>query len=177
MKRALIVALLVVACGGNAAPTPTPTGGVSSTATALPSADACHHDGAVYCLLNSAVTQATIKTTICVSGWTATVRPSSSYTSKLKAEQLATYAYLHPGDPMWNAAGTEEDHRLPLELGGHPSDPLNLSPEEHPGSFTKDAAENKAHSDVCNGRLTLAEAQRVFVLTYLGPYPGYIFPA
>lgn len=174
-----VLTALLAAC----APAPAPTGGTSSTATALPptpgevpGTDACHHDGRVYCVLNPDVTQASIGTTICKSGWTATVRPSSSYTTSLKKQQLAQYAYLHPGDPMWNVAGTEEDHRMPLELGGATSDPGNLSPEEHPRSGTKDAGENKARSDVCNGSMTLAGAQRAFVDTYLDVYPGYIFP-
>lgn len=34
--------------------------------------------------LNADVTQATIHQTICVSGWAATVRPSSSYSSGIK---------------------------------------------------------------------------------------------
>ena len=41
--------------------------------------------------LNPDVTQATIRSTICVRGWTTTVRPPSSYTSALKIEQLPRY--------------------------------------------------------------------------------------
>jgi len=37
----------------------------------------------------SKVTQATIATTICKSGWTKTIRPPASYTNALKKEQLA----------------------------------------------------------------------------------------
>ena len=33
---------------------------------------------------NLDVTQATINSTICVSGWTSTIRPPSSYTTRLK---------------------------------------------------------------------------------------------
>jgi hypothetical protein len=49
---------------------------------------------------NPAVTQDNIDQTICVSGWTATIRPSSSYTSKLKIEQIKEYRYKDkkPGD-------------------------------------------------------------------------------
>lgn len=178
MRRLLVLAVLAGMACGPVQPVPHPSTPASPPRATLPAtADACHHDAAVYCVLNPAVTQATIKSTICVAGWTATVRPSTSYTNKLKAQQLAQYAPLHPNDPNWTMTGTEEDHRVPLELGGSPADPLNLSPEDHPGSFTKDAAENKAKSDVCNGHLTLAEAQRVFVLTYLAAYPGYLFPA
>jgi hypothetical protein len=175
---AIIISLIVVAAVVvlsslvKTSPSPTPT-----PLTPNPMAgDPCHVNSVTYCALNPDVTQSTIKSTICVSGWTATIRPPVSYTNPLKAQQLAKYAYLHPNDPNWTMAGTEEDHRVPLELGGAPSDPNNLSPEDHPGSFTKDAAENKAKSDVCNGRLTLIEAQTVFIKTYLDPYPGYIFP-
>src|SRR3712207_3940055 len=50
-------------------------------------ADRAHTPGA----LNPDVTQATIGSTICVRGWTRTIRPPSSYTSALKVEQLAEY--------------------------------------------------------------------------------------
>jgi hypothetical protein len=40
------------------------------------------------------VTQATIGKTVCVKGWTATIRPPASYTSALKRTQLA--AWLTP---------------------------------------------------------------------------------
>src|ERR1700686_2489678 len=76
-----------------ASPSPSPTTpSPSPTASPLP-ADPCHVGAVTYCALNPAVTQATIATTICVSGWTATVRPPSSYTSSLKIEQLAAFAY------------------------------------------------------------------------------------
>jgi len=117
-------------------------------------------------VLNPDVTQATIKTTICVVGWTTTIRPPSSYTSQLKAQQMAT-EHL-PGSP----SDYEEDHRVSLELGGAPSDPMNLSPEAHPGSFTKDADENRAKTRVCAGA-DLRQVQTEFIQKWLGPYPTY----
>ena len=48
---------------------------------------------------NPAVTQATIHQTICVSGWTAKIRPPSSYTTALKVQQLATMALPIDGPP------------------------------------------------------------------------------
>src|SRR3954464_2221235 len=65
---------------------------------------------------NLQVTAASIGTTICKSGWTATVRPSVSYTNNLKLQQLLA-------DPRYsnhNPADYEEDHFIPLELGGDP---------------------------------------------------------
>jgi hypothetical protein len=52
----------------------------------------------------------------CVSGWTATVRRSSSYTSSLKVDQLAAFGYADQ-----NPKDYEEDHRVPLELGERPT--------------------------------------------------------
>ena len=137
------------------------------TSSPLP-ADPCHVAAVTYCALNPAVTQATIATTICVSGWTATVRPPSSYTSSLKVEQLAAFGYADqiPRD-------YEEDHRVPLELGGAPRDTSNLSPERGASPNPKDSAENAARADVCAGRATLQQEQVAFVARWLAPYPGY----
>jgi hypothetical protein len=70
------------------------------------------------------VTQDNLQTTICVSGYTTRVRPSTSYTNALKRTQITEYGYTDT-----NLADYEEDHLIPLELGGHPSDPRNLWPE------------------------------------------------
>jgi len=43
--------------------------------------------------LNPAVTQATIAATICVAGYTATIRPPTSVTNRIKAHQIAAYGY------------------------------------------------------------------------------------
>ena len=72
---------------------------------------------------NPNVTQANIKSTICVSGWTKTVRPTVLYTNKLKAQQMKAMGLT--GTPNLY----EEDHLISLELGGNPSDPKNLWPQ------------------------------------------------
>jgi hypothetical protein len=131
-------------------------------------ADPCHAGTATYCALYPAVTQATIGTTICVSGWTVTVRPPSSYTSPLKVEQLAAFGYTDQ-----NPKDYEEDHRVPLELGGAPRDTSNLSPERGASPNPKDSAENSARADVCAGRVTLQQEQVAFIAAWLAPYPGY----
>ena len=136
----------------------------------------CHSRTTLYCVLNPAVTQSTLRKTICLSGWTATVRPSSYYTTKLKKASLLQYAYQHKGDKNWTLSGTEEDHRLPLELGGSPSDPHNLSPEEYVGlmgSTAKDKDENSFKASVCSGKRTLAQAQSAFVAKWLASYPAF----
>ncbi len=139
---------------------------VQATDVAVVAVDPCHHGTVVYCVLNPAVTEATIRTTICVSGWTARVRPSTSYTEPLKLSQIAAEGLAG------GASAYEEDHRVPLELGGSPADPQNLSPEAHPASYTKDAAENAAKAEVCAGAdLRLVQAE--FIARWLAPYPGY----
>lgn len=106
---------------------------------------------------NPDVTQDTIDSTICVSGWTATVRPPTSYTNPLKVKQIAEYGYSDT-----STSDYEEDHLVPLELGGAPRDPENLWPEPHYGSQTstnKDSVENKLKKAVCNGTVTLDDAR------------------
>jgi hypothetical protein len=109
---------------------------------------------------NPAVTQSTIGSTICVSGWTATVRPPTSYTNALKVQGITNYGYSDT-----NTADYEEDHFVPLELGGAPRDPANLWPEPHyvtngtGTSSTKDGVETKLKNAVCSGRITLAAAR------------------
>lgn len=130
--------------------------------------DPCHAGKVTYCALYPAVTQATIHRTICVSGWTATVRPPSSYTSTLKVEQLAAFGYADQKPRDY-----EEDHRVPLELGGAPRDTSNLSSERGRSPNPKDSAENSARANVCAGRVTLRQAQVVFIAAWLAAYPGY----
>ncbi|KND33672.1 hypothetical protein [Streptomyces acidiscabies] len=107
--------------------------------------------------LNPDVTQDTIGSTICVSGWTATVRPSSSYTTALKKQQIVEYGYSDT-----STSDYEEDHFIPLELGGAPKDPENLWPEPEYGDKTagnKDTVENKLKKAVCAGQVNLTDAQ------------------
>jgi hypothetical protein len=76
----------------------------------------------------------------CHGGSTKQLRPPSSYTTKLKREQLVEYGYADS-----NPADYEEDHLISLEIGGDGSDPKNLWPEPHAGkynSFIKDKVEN-----------------------------------
>jgi hypothetical protein len=103
--------------------------------------------------LNPDVTQTTIRSTICVRGWTRTVRPPSDYTSTLKREQLRRFALRGP------PSAYQEDHLISLELGGNPTDPRNLWPEPYPRAAQVDQIENDLNAKVCSGELTLAEAR------------------
>ena len=125
-------------------------------------------------VVNPEVTQANIRSTICVVGWTSTVRPKVSYTNALK------YSQLHSGynlDGDMNMKNYEEDHIVPLEVGGHPSDPRNLFPEPRNirhGAYVKDRLENQMHRLVCSGQVTLKTAQSVFLTNWQKGYQKYI---
>jgi hypothetical protein len=104
-------------------------------------------------MLNPDVTQATLGTTVCKKGWTATVRPPTEYTNELKRRQMRVYG--ESGSP----SDYQEDHLISLELGGHPTDPRNLWPEPYPRAADVDQMENELNDKVCSGELTLAQAQ------------------
>jgi hypothetical protein len=158
----------------SASPTPTrtltvPTQSASPSPTAastvLPTPTTCtEHNGLpdINCTpgaTNIAVRENDIKSTICVVGWTKTVRPPESYTEPLKLQQIKQYGYTNT-DPR----AYEEDHLISLELGGSPTSPLNLWPEPHAnpfGSFEKDAVENDLHRAVCDRTITLVQAQTI----------------
>jgi hypothetical protein len=104
-------------------------------------------------VLNPDVTQVTINKTICVHGWTRTIRPPTSYTNDLKRKQMREYGVA--GD----LSDYQEDHLISLELGGHPTDPRNLWPEPYPRASEVDSIENELNAKVCSGQLTLENAQ------------------
>jgi hypothetical protein len=103
--------------------------------------------------LNPAVTQATIRRTICVAGWTRTVRPPASYTSALERRQIRELGLS--GGP----ADYEEDHLMPLALGGAPRDPANLRPVPLKLAKQHDKWEVRLQNEVCDGDMTLAAAR------------------
>jgi hypothetical protein len=107
--------------------------------------------------LNPDVTQETIAQTICTCGWTRTVRPPQEYTYALKRQQIAGYADRRAGN-------YEEDHLIPLSLGGAPYVPRNLWPEpRYPADAwnadEKDGLEAVLNRLVCRHRLSLRDAQ------------------
>ncbi len=123
---------------------------------------------------NPAVTQGTIHQTICVVGWTSTVRPPSSVTTALKIRQLAS-GYSFQGD--MSTKDYEEDHLISLELGGSPTAEANLWPEPYgspDGARVKDQLENKLHTLVCSGALSLANAQAAIATNWWSAYGSYV---
>jgi hypothetical protein len=163
---ALAFAFQRLTSGGVAIPTAASSVGTASagpiaTRSTIGLPDRAHTPGAI----NPAATQDDLATTVCKSGWATSVRPPSAYTSALKVVQIIEYGYADR-----NPSHYQEDHLVPLELGGAPRDRRNLWPEPNEavlpdgtsvGSTQKDALEDSLHTRVCTGGLLLADAQRM----------------
>jgi len=122
---------------------------------------------------NPAVSQATINSTICVSGYTATIRPSESVTYPEKLGSMAAYGRSD------STRNYEYDHLVSLELGGAPNSASNLWPEELLGAYgarVKDSLENRLHALVCAGSLSLASAQYEEATNWIAAYNKYVGP-
>lgn len=147
---------LVISCGtANASPPSTAVWAPAHCAARGRLPDPACTPGAT----NPEVTQATIDSTICVRGWTRTVRAPKSATARIKTERMAAY-----GVPESRRSTVELDHLIPLELGGGNTE-ANLWPEvsDIPGAGFrnhKDAVERRLNEQVCAGRITLVDAQR-----------------
>jgi hypothetical protein len=90
---------------------------------------------------------------LCPVAHTTQIRPSRAYTDALKRAQMR--AYGDTGSP----ATFEEDHLIPLALGGAPRDPQNLWPQPHASPNEKDTVEGATHDAVCLGKIALPDAQ------------------
>ena len=95
--------------------------------------------------------------TICAFGYSRTLRPPESFTEPLKLRQIRAYSL--PGSPR----AYEEDHLVPLSIGGAPGDPRNLWPEPRSGpnnAEQKDQLETWAARMACAGHIPLGRLQR-----------------
>lgn len=143
-------------------------------AWALPRRDALPDARITPGAISAAVTQANIHRTICRYDYTRTVRPPEQYTEHLKRRQIREYGYTD----HW-LRDYEEDHLIPLELGGSPTSPENLWPEPlHVvggwGAYRKDRLENRLNHLVCRGRLSLRAAQGAIATNWIGAYRRYM---
>lgn len=121
------------------------------------------------------VNQDNIQSTICKSGWTDTIRPSTSYTNKLKTDQLASTYKSFAKKWGTNLSAYEEDHLISLQLGGSPTDPKNLFPQPYAGlnARTKDVVETALKRLVCSGKLKLVDAQKAISTNWVIAYNKY----
>lgn len=195
MKRALLIGAVAVALilslgiafalsVGNGTRSTSPQNGLAATSNPVATSSspnrtpACQeHDGLpdATCTpgaTSADVTQDTVQTTICESGYTSRgvrsdgrpVRPPTTYTEPLKLSGIRAYGYSDT-----SPADYEEDHLIPLELGGDGWNPQNLWPEPRYGLHSasqKDPVENQLHSMVCSGQIGLVAAQRAIAANW-----------
>jgi len=122
--------------------------------------------------IDPSVTQQNIHETVCVKGYTKTVRPPAYFTNKLKKSQIREYGYDDT-----NPRDYEEDHLIPLNIGGKPDDPRNLWPQPKNSQWNaakKDELEFKLYKQVCDGRVPLAEAQKAYATDWVQAYKKYV---
>ncbi len=118
------------------------------------------------------ITQANIQQTVCQKGYTKTVRPPAYFTNKLKKSQIRRYGY-----PDQDPRHYEEDHLIPLNIGGAPDDPRNLWPQARNSQWNaarKDDLEFKLYKQVCEGRVSLVDAQKVYTTDWIAGYKKYV---
>lgn len=92
--------------------------------------------------------------TLCVSGYTSTVRNVP--------ESERKQVFQEYGIPYSQASWYEVDHLISLELGGS-NDIKNLWPESYSiqqGARVKDQVEDYLHRQICNGKMSATEAQK-----------------
>ncbi len=180
MKRILIVLffLLLAACSNSTPPPTTVTETAApptATTSTVPNEDAPYLPNPAWQpgAYNPAVTQDNIQSTICVSGYTKTIRPPASYTDALKVQQIAQYGYSDT-----NTADYEEDHLIALEDGGDPKDPKNLWPQPRNttpwNASQKDTLENVLHQLVCSNQIPLDEARQALATDWVAAYKKYV---
>jgi hypothetical protein len=151
--------------------------------------------------VNPAINSDTKADTICNPHWsTKSIRPPSSYTTKLKRRQMRELGYTLdnplPRIPTKNGQSTrldlskciersgnsacyEEDHLISLEIGGDPTSESNLWPEPWSGPLNahiKDVLENTLHRQVCDGSVKLETAQKAIAFDWVAAYEQYVGP-
>ena len=122
--------------------------------------------------LNPNVTQANIHATICVKGFTKTIRPPVYFTNRLKRRQIDQYGYTDT-----NPKHYEEDHFVALGIGGDPTSERNLWPQPRNSEWNaekKDHLEYVLQKMVCSGEILLAQAQHDMATNWISAYKAYV---
>ena len=124
--------------------------------------------------LNPDVRQDNIQSTVCVKGFTKTIRPPAYVTNKLKRKQIADYGYANT-DPR----DYEEDHLVALSIGGAPRDARNLWPQPRKSAWSaaqKDQLEFVLYKMVCANEIALAQAQLAMANDWIAAWKRYVRP-
>ena len=128
----------------------------------------CVNTGTSCIALNPNVTPATIAKTICLRGYTGTVRPGPDVTAELKNELIG-----EAGLPADDGRKMVLDHIIPLELGGHPNHKSNLQLQDRSESRQKDRIEKKLNCLVCSGQVKLDDARSAIAMDWGAAYAQF----
>lgn len=158
---------------------------VSISFTPLLSAQDAHYKKSGPALLpDKTVTKGAVritsKTTVCTVKWG---KDERHVTQKMKDDAYAQYGTApgkgvcalktHKGTKGQDVTeGCEIDHLISRELGGDDT-PENLWPQpytQHPGAHEKDWLETRLHKEVCDGTITLADAQKEIKTNWYAAY-------
>ena len=122
-------------------------------------------------MLDERVTQQSVGDTICRPGYADTVAPPFDELMAHKDRMLAAR-----GIDADNGAAFALDRRVPIVLGGSPDAPANLDLlpwAGHQGERRKARAAVMLKRCVCEGKLSLAEAQAAIVGNWSVVYSGF----
>lgn len=118
--------------------------------------------------LNPDVNQGTIWQTICLKGYTKTVRPATSYTNGVKYKLMRESGIPQEESSLWAL-----DHIIALTLGGHPRQLSNLQLLTKSENSRKSRIEVKLACFVCSGQMSLSKAQAEIATDWQATYHRY----
>lgn len=122
--------------------------------------------------INTDVTQLNIYQTICVHGYTKTIRPPAYFTNRLKKQQIRQYGYADT-----NPKDYEEDHLIALSIGGAPEDIRNLWPQPRNSEWSaqkKNQLEFVLYKMVCENEIKLIDAQHAMASDWITAWRQYV---
>ena len=122
--------------------------------------------------INPDVTQENIQQTVCVKGYTKTIRPPAYFTNRLKKVQIQQYRYSDT-----NPRNYELDHLVALSIGGAPQDERNLWPQPRNsewGADKKDQLEFVLYKMVCANEIPLRKAQQMMATDWINAWKAYV---
>jgi len=123
---------------------------------------------------NPKVTADNVQKTVCKAKWVRKEEPRGSYFSKITLLQTKNYGVTEK-----DARNFVMDFRIPLSVGGHPTDPANLWPQRKDVAWNatvKNKLEAYVQGELCAGHMSLKDAQGVFQKNWIDVFQLYCGP-
>lgn len=111
---------------------------------------------------------------LCAKGFT--TKNYRNVSSATKGEVYRLYHAKNHEGVCAGREGCEVDHLISLELGGQ-NNTKNLWPQSYQGEWSahvKDKLENKLHHLVCQGKVSLKDAQEAISKDWIAAYKKYV---